>query len=336
MSQESEPSDARAARRQQARENAEYHRLAAERARRRPRRRAPRWLRHTPRPFPPDILDPSGDALQRGTLRTDVRPPSSFGGLRAAPRPEVRGASRAARRSVDHPAQGEPPPPAVGILVIPMQSVPRADATRPLDVSPPAARAPCARMSRRDVRRDRRNAVGVHSIATPLDGRWYVLVAAPSLRGRLVGIHVDPSDAPMQVGAGGRDGDSVALDVLLQLRLDAGRFLLRLAHAHRAATEEHGARVGLERSDAVEPMTGIEPACPAWEAGALPLSYIGTPPGRGPKRRRKSNPSAVRRSSRHPGFAPEASPSHQLCSGAQVKVLASGEKVRRGWRGSRR
>lgn len=58
------------------------------------------------------------------------------------------------------------------------------------------------------VRRDRRNAVGV-------DGRWYVLVAAPSLRGRLVGIHVDPSDAPMQVGAGGRDGDSVALDVLL-------------------------------------------------------------------------------------------------------------------------
>src|SRR5699024_12832216 len=25
-----------------------------------------------------------------------------------------------------------------------------------------------------------------------------------------------------------------------------------------------------------EPMTGIEPALPAWEAGALPLSYIGS------------------------------------------------------------
>ena len=32
---------------------------------------------------------------------------------------------------------------------------------------------------------------------------------------------------------------------------------------------------GLTCGDAVEPMTGIEPACPAWEAGALPLSYIG-------------------------------------------------------------
>lgn len=25
-----------------------------------------------------------------------------------------------------------------------------------------------------------------------------------------------------------------------------------------------------------EPMTGVEPACPAWEAGVLPLNYIGT------------------------------------------------------------
>ncbi|QKE84624.1 hypothetical protein [Arthrobacter sp. NEB 688] len=65
------------------------------------------------------------------------------------------------------------------------------------------------------VRRDHRAAVGA-------DGRWYVLVVAPSLRGRLTGIHVEPTDAPLQVGAGGRDGDSVALDVLLRLRLEAG------------------------------------------------------------------------------------------------------------------
>lgn len=65
------------------------------------------------------------------------------------------------------------------------------------------------------VRRDRRAAVGT-------DGRWYGLIVAPSLRGRLTGVHVEPSDATLQVGAGGRDGDSVALDVLLQLRLEAG------------------------------------------------------------------------------------------------------------------
>ena len=45
------------------------------------------------------------------------------------------------------------------------------------------------------VRRDHRAAVGT-------DGRWYVLVVAPSLRGRLAGVHVEPSDAPLQVGSG--------------------------------------------------------------------------------------------------------------------------------------
>src|SRR4051812_29461143 len=40
-------------------------------------------------------------------------------------------------------------------------------------------------------------------------------------------------------------------------------------------------RWGDERSlEELEPVTGIEPACPAWEAGALPLSYTGVP-GRG-------------------------------------------------------
>lgn len=65
------------------------------------------------------------------------------------------------------------------------------------------------------VRRDRRAAVGT-------DGHWYVLVVASSLRARFVGVHPEPTDAPLQVGAGGRDGDSIALDVLLQLRLQAG------------------------------------------------------------------------------------------------------------------
>ena len=65
------------------------------------------------------------------------------------------------------------------------------------------------------VRRDRRADVGT-------DGRWYALIVAPSLRGRLAGVHLEPTDAPLQVGAGGRDRRSVALEVLLRLRLDAG------------------------------------------------------------------------------------------------------------------
>ena len=65
------------------------------------------------------------------------------------------------------------------------------------------------------VRRDR-------SIGVGTDGRWYVLVVPPSLRARLTGVHLDPSPAPLQAGAGGRDGHSVALDVLLELRREAG------------------------------------------------------------------------------------------------------------------
>ncbi|NHA70238.1 hypothetical protein [Phycicoccus flavus] len=65
------------------------------------------------------------------------------------------------------------------------------------------------------VRRDRSAGVGT-------DGQWYVLVVAPSLRGRLTGVHVDASPAPLQVGAGGRDGDSIELAKLLALRLEAG------------------------------------------------------------------------------------------------------------------
>jgi hypothetical protein len=44
-----------------------------------------------------------------------------------------------------------------------------------------------------------------------------------------------------------------------------------------------------------EPVTGIEPACPAWEAGALPLSYTGVRHRRrSPRQRaRQSSPSAT-------------------------------------------
>ena len=62
------------------------------------------------------------------------------------------------------------------------------------------------------LRRDR-------SIGVGLDGRYYVLVVAPERFGRWRTVSVDPSPPPLQVGQGARDGESVALDVLLEMRL---------------------------------------------------------------------------------------------------------------------
>ena len=145
MSPESEPSDPVAARRRQARENAEYHYAAAARAAQAEARRTA----------------PIVAAFAEAMRSAGVEPTR----LRALPY----NGGRSLRTDV------------VGWYV----------------------------------RRDQRAAVGT-------DGRWYLLVVAPSLRGRFAGVHVEPSDAPLQVGAGGRDGDSIALDVLLRLRLDAG------------------------------------------------------------------------------------------------------------------
>ena len=60
------------------------------------------------------------------------------------------------------------------------------------------------------------------SLGVTPDGRYYVLVTAPSLLGRVRGVTLRPTDPPLQVGAGARDGESIALDVLLTMRLDAG------------------------------------------------------------------------------------------------------------------
>jgi hypothetical protein len=60
------------------------------------------------------------------------------------------------------------------------------------------------------------------AVGVDVDGRYYLLASPRSLRARLLGVTVPPSDPPLQVGAGGRDGESIALDALLTLRLDAG------------------------------------------------------------------------------------------------------------------
>ena len=60
------------------------------------------------------------------------------------------------------------------------------------------------------------------SLAVDVEGNFYVLSAPTSLRSRFAGADVAPSDPPLTVGVGGRDGESMPLEHLLRLRLDAG------------------------------------------------------------------------------------------------------------------
>lgn len=57
------------------------------------------------------------------------------------------------------------------------------------------------------------------SLAVDAEGRYYVLRVDGGLRSRLLGATPEPSPAPMIVGRGGRDGDSFALQELLDMRL---------------------------------------------------------------------------------------------------------------------
>ncbi|WP_026877938.1 hypothetical protein [Jiangella gansuensis] len=61
-----------------------------------------------------------------------------------------------------------------------------------------------------------------HALAVGADGEFYVLDVPARLGGRLRGVTVDPSDPPLHVGRGARDGESMPLGDLLRQRLDAG------------------------------------------------------------------------------------------------------------------
>ncbi|MDQ2758037.1 MAG: hypothetical protein M3Y71_16030 [Actinomycetota bacterium] len=58
------------------------------------------------------------------------------------------------------------------------------------------------------------------ALGVDVDGRYYQLVVAPVRFGRWRTIAVEPTPPPLQTGKGGRDGDSVALEVLLAKRLE--------------------------------------------------------------------------------------------------------------------
>ena len=57
------------------------------------------------------------------------------------------------------------------------------------------------------------------SVGVGTDGRYYVLVVPPERFGRWRTVPLDPTPPPLQVGQGARDGESIALDALLRLRL---------------------------------------------------------------------------------------------------------------------
>ncbi len=57
------------------------------------------------------------------------------------------------------------------------------------------------------------------SIGVGVDGGYYVLVVPPVRFGRWRTVTVEPSPPPLQVGKGARDGESVALETLLERRL---------------------------------------------------------------------------------------------------------------------
>lgn len=59
------------------------------------------------------------------------------------------------------------------------------------------------------------------TLGVDADGNFYLLGTPSSVKGRLLGVRVEPSDPPLVVGLGARDGESMPLAELLQRRLDS-------------------------------------------------------------------------------------------------------------------
>jgi hypothetical protein len=59
------------------------------------------------------------------------------------------------------------------------------------------------------------------SLGVDVEGNFYILGVPASLKSRLSGVRVLPSDPPLVVGQGARDGESMPLADLLRLRLES-------------------------------------------------------------------------------------------------------------------
>ncbi|WP_062463689.1 hypothetical protein [Demequina soli] len=60
------------------------------------------------------------------------------------------------------------------------------------------------------------------SVGVGTDGRFYVLSTPGGLRERLRGATLSPGEPPLELGRGGRDGESLPLTEAIRLRLEAG------------------------------------------------------------------------------------------------------------------
>ncbi|MFW7413576.1 hypothetical protein [Demequina sp. SO4-18] len=60
------------------------------------------------------------------------------------------------------------------------------------------------------------------SVAVGTDGEFYVMSAPRSLSGMLRGVSLEPAEAPLELGRGARDGESMPLADALAKRLAAG------------------------------------------------------------------------------------------------------------------
>lgn len=60
------------------------------------------------------------------------------------------------------------------------------------------------------------------TLAVDADANWYVLNVGAGALALVTGVRLEPSDPPLAVGVGARDGESMSLAELLERRLAAG------------------------------------------------------------------------------------------------------------------
>jgi len=60
------------------------------------------------------------------------------------------------------------------------------------------------------------------TVGVGTDGEFYVLSVAPSLKARISGARLEPAEPPLELGKGGRDGESMPMQVALDKRLAGG------------------------------------------------------------------------------------------------------------------